>query len=80
MNPWTEVNRNRKLMAKAAAEWEFRKMVDSALGELALGCRPRVRRNVAQKLLLGSPFYWNGKRLEIAGKSVGAGIYEMSLV
>jgi hypothetical protein len=47
------------------------------LSSLAMGCRPRVIKSLAREILLGSPWYWNGKRLNIVARSVGAIVYEL---
>jgi hypothetical protein len=44
-----------------------------------MGGNPRVRKNVAQAVLLGSPWMWNGRQLRVNGKFVGAGVWELRL-
>ncbi len=79
MNPMTAVNQYRKLQAKANADHARRMAVNGALSGLAMGGSPRVKRDVAQAVLLGSPWLWQGRRLDVVGKSVGAGVWELRL-
>lgn len=79
MNPMAEVMRYRRLQAKVETEKAKRREVNGALSSLAVGGTPRVVRAVAQEVLLGSPWMWDGRSLSVVGKSVGAGVWELRL-
>ena len=79
MNPMTEVMRYRRIMAQSDKAQAKARVVNCALSSLAMGGKPRVKRDVAQAILLGSPWPWNGQSLRVNGKSVGAGVWELSL-
>ena len=78
MNPMTEVMRYRRLKAKDQQTQQDQIAIDSTLATLFHGQPTRVKRNVAQTVLLGSPWLFNGKNMNITAKSVGAGIYELT--
>ena len=50
-----------------------------ALRLISLGLNARVDRSVARSLLLSSPVFWNGKSIAVKGRSVGCGVWEMSI-
>jgi len=77
MNPMTEVMRYRAIQARAAAKANRKGAIEGALSSLAMGDRPRVVRAVATAVLLGSPWAWRGRIIRVAGKSVGAGVWEL---
>ena len=77
MNPMAEVMRYRKIKAQADGAQSVQRAVDGALSCLTMGGNPRVKRDVAQAALLGSPWMWNGQSLRVNGKSVGAGVWEL---
>lgn len=54
-----------------------RQEIDAAIGCLYLGGKPRVDRGVAREILLQSPVFWNGRLMDVVGKSVGAGVWEL---
>jgi hypothetical protein len=69
----------RKIKEKAAAAQAVQQAVQGALSSLATGGTPRFKRDVAQAVILGSPWMWNGQSLRVIGKSVGAGVWELRL-
>lgn len=78
MNPMAEVMRYKQLKAKAQKAMQDQITIDSTLWNLYYGRKIRVTRNIAQTILLGSPWLFHGKNMDITGKSVGAGIYELT--
>ena len=78
MNPMAEVMRYRRIKAKAQKSMQDQITTNSTLWSLYYGQTVRVKRNVAQTVLLGSPWLFHGKNMDINGKSVGAGVYELT--
>lgn len=78
MNGMAAVRRYYRIKDKEAANQAASSAFDDAIRLLAIGQRPRVTRTIAQRLLLGSPHMWDGAIIDVVGKSVGAGVWEMS--
>lgn len=57
MNPMTEVLCYRRIKAEADRAQNLQRVIDGALSSLSMGGVPRVKREVAQALLLGSPWF-----------------------
>jgi hypothetical protein len=70
------VMRNARIRAQVAAE---KQAVNTALSSLASGGNPRVVRSVAKTMLLNSPYFYNGMRISVLVKSIGAGVYQLSM-
>jgi hypothetical protein len=80
MNGIAQVARYRRLKANAESDQRLKQTIEASLQYLSLtahGC-VRVTRPVAHAILLGSPHVLNGKVFSVNGKSVGAGVWELS--
>lgn len=75
---FAEVMRYRRIKAQAAHDAFVKQTIEASLATLSRGGKPRVTRQVAHAILIASPHMWNGTRLEVKGKSVGAGVWELS--
>ena len=58
----------------------FRRECDSIIGSLGTsGIPQRCDRKIARHLLLHSPWQWMGRLLQIRAKSLGLGVYLVSI-
>lgn len=50
---------------------------DEVLSKLYSGIKVRVTTTEAKSALLDSPYFWNGKLINVETRSLGAGVHEL---
>jgi hypothetical protein len=79
MNSFAEVIRYRRIKAQQEQDACMKQKIDESLATLSRGGTVRVTRPVAHKILIGCPHMLEGQRFDVKGKSVGAGVWELSV-
>jgi hypothetical protein len=79
MNGMAQVMRYRRLKAQAERDASINRTIEASLATLSRGGTVRVTRPVAHSILIGSPHMWEGNPFNVKGKSVGAGVWELSV-